>query len=179
MNCFQDYLFWFSIEKALEARHIQIKSYNQNINWMKNFINWIQRLRRDSSWNPNQRFLVAHDNQHPCETIEKHSLGITWRGWRSFALKLLMLDLVGPLSCSMILWINKSVCSCPDGCLNRFKITVNRFRESQRVWWYDSRRNDTIKWWLVRIIEHLFCEYLHVQVCLFIVDDYLGVKRKK
>jgi len=36
----------------------------------------------------------------------------------------------------------------PDGCLNRYKIIVNRFRESQRVWWYDSRRNDTIQTWI-------------------------------
>jgi len=37
-----------------------------------NFINGIQEIRRGSSWNPNQRGLVAHDNIHHYKTIEKY-----------------------------------------------------------------------------------------------------------
>jgi hypothetical protein len=41
---------------------------------MKNFINKFQQITRGSSWNSNQRGLVAHGNKHHKKTIEKHTL---------------------------------------------------------------------------------------------------------
>lgn len=42
----------------------------------RNFISWIQQIRRGSLKNHNQRGLVANDNRHHYKTIEKHTLEI-------------------------------------------------------------------------------------------------------
>jgi len=65
-----------------------IYKLNQTLDYKlnKNFINGIQQIRRASSWNPNDRRLVAHGNQHHYKTIEKHTLERTKRGWRSYFL---------------------------------------------------------------------------------------------
>jgi hypothetical protein len=49
---------------------------------MKSFINRIQQIRKSSSWDPNQRGLVALGNRHQYKTIEKQlgkqAKGIPW-----------------------------------------------------------------------------------------------------
>ncbi|KEH16085.1 hypothetical protein MTR_0337s0020 [Medicago truncatula] len=57
----------------------------------KYFVNGIQQIRRGSSWNHKQRSLVAHGNRHHYKIIENHSLERTRGGWRSSALKPMML----------------------------------------------------------------------------------------
>jgi len=55
---------------------IDIYELNQTLDYKlnKTFINRIQQIRNGSSWNPNQRGLVAHGNRHHCKTIEKYTI---------------------------------------------------------------------------------------------------------
>jgi hypothetical protein len=61
----------FHLRDSIETN---IYKLNQTLDYKlnRNFNNRIQQIRKSSSWNSNQRGLVAHDNRHHYKTIEKH-----------------------------------------------------------------------------------------------------------
>jgi len=73
-----------------------------------------KRVCKGLLWNPNQRSLVAHDNRHHYQLIEKHTLERTRGWWRSSALMLLMLD-----PCLVLLAFSMPFSSTKNGLENK------------------------------------------------------------